>query len=107
MDVKKIFISQPMSGRTSEEILNERNFLITFVRDILETEDVSVAIISSYFENDYDSTHPLKLLGKDLELLSEADGVIFGPGWTTARGCTIEHTCAIQYGIPIVYAYNN
>ena len=26
-------------------------------------------------------------------------------GWDNARGCKIEHDCAIAYGIPVYYLY--
>lgn len=49
---------------------------------------------------------PLWFLGKSLELLSNADAIVLGRGWESARGCRIERECANQYGIKIVYAEN-
>ena len=31
-----------------------------------------------------------------------ADYVIFAPDWREARGCCIEHMCALEYGVPIL-----
>lgn len=108
--IRKIFISQLMHGRTEEEILNERKFLIQFAEDILNVDDYKIQIIDSYFGSDTNKVYednPLWYLGESLKLLSQADGVIFGPGWSTGRGCLIEKQCCELYGIPIVYAYNN
>ena len=105
--VRKIFISQPMSNREEADILNERKFLITFAKDILEVDGFTVEIIDSYLGDLYANHEPLWCLGESLKLLSTADGIILGPNWTTSRGCVIEHECAIKYDIPIVYAYNN
>ena len=80
--MKKLFISQPMRGKTDEEILKERKVLIA---------DVYPA----------DAT-PLWYLGESLKLLGTADFVVFAPGWQDYRGCRIEHDAATQYGIPIV-----
>ncbi len=108
--IRKIYISQLMHGRTEEEILNERKFLIQFAEDILNVDDYEVQFIDSYFGSDSDKdfqNNPLWYLGESLKQLSQADGVIFGPGWTHGRGCLIEKQCCELYGIPIVYAYNN
>lgn len=108
--IRKIYISQLMHGRTEEEILNERKFLIQFAEDILNVDGYEVQFIDSYFDSDAGKDYednPLWYLGESLKLLSQADGAIFGPGWSTGRGCLIEKQCCELYGIPIVYAYNN
>ena len=38
---KKLFISQPMRGKTDEEILRERNEAITIAKDIMK-DDIEV-----------------------------------------------------------------
>ena len=43
------------------------------------------------------------VLGKSLELLSTADVAYFCKGWDEYRGCKIEHTCATEYGIDVMY----
>ena len=39
--MKKLFISQPMRGKTDEEILRERNEAITIAKDIMK-DDIEV-----------------------------------------------------------------
>ena len=39
------------------------------------------------------------------ELLAGADIAYFAKGWQDARGCKIENTCAIEYGIPVIEDY--
>lgn len=91
----KIFISQPMKGRTDEEIMQERN------RIMAKWANKSVEFINSFFcepgKNSTDS------LGKSISLMGEADLVVFAPGWADARGCSIEHEVAMEYGIQISY----
>ena len=62
----KVFISQPMNGKTDKETLKERNQAI---------------------EN----------------VLADADLAVFLKDWGTARGCNIEHLCAVNYGINRIY----
>ena len=94
----KIFISQPMNGKTTEEIENERNYIIDRLR-----ENESVEIIYSFFKDAPHDTKPLWYLGESIKLMSEADIVFFCNGWQTARGCQIEHDCALEYGIDTMY----
>ena len=37
-------------------------------------------------------------LGASIQLLAEADIVIFAKGWKEARGCVLEHNIAKAYG---------
>ena len=94
----KIFISQPMNGKTNEEIKNKRDSIIDRLR-----ENESVEIIDSFFKDAPHDTKPLWYLGESIKLMSEADIVFFCNGWQTARGCQIEHDCALEYGIDTMY----
>jgi hypothetical protein len=94
--MKKLFISQPMKGKTNEEIKAEREKAIVSVKGALG-EDVEV--IDSFFEDAPYDANPLWFLGKSLQLLSTADIAYFTKGWEDARGCKIEHQCAVEYSI--------
>lgn len=95
--MKKLFISQPMNGKTDEEIKAERADALLKATKQLGGE--SVELIESFLENAPHDAKPLWFLGKSLELLSTADVAYFAEGWENARGCRIEHGCAVQYGI--------
>lgn len=97
--MKKLFISQPMKGKTNKEILKEREVAI---KDAEEMLGEPVEIIDSYFQDAPAEARPLWFLGKSLELLSTADIVYFANGWQDARGCWIERMCAKEYGIKII-----
>lgn len=97
--MKRLFISQPMKGKTDEEILKEREAAIAKAK---ETCGEEVEVIDSFFQSAPADARPLWFLGKSLELLSTADIVYFAPGWKDARGCKIEHTCALEYGIAVL-----
>lgn len=99
----KIFISQPMNGKTTEEIENERNYIIDRLREDRLRENESVEIIDSFFKDKPYEAPPLWYLGESIKLMSEADVVFFCNGWQTARGCQIEHDCALEYGIDTMY----
>lgn len=96
--MKKLFISQPMNGKTKEEILAVREKAIESAEFMLND---SIKVIESYFEdyNPDDWCIPLKYLAKSLELLADADVAYFAEGFEEARGCRIEYMCARDYGI--------
>lgn len=100
--MKKLFISQPMKGKTDEEILAVRNKAIASAEKHLGEK---VEVIDSFFQSAPADAKPLWFLGKSIELLSNADVAYFAKGWDEARGCKIEHECALQYGIDIIEDY--
>ena len=97
--MKKLFISQPMNGKTDEEILKEREKAIKQAEELLKEP---VEVIDSFFQNAPAEARPLWFLGESLKLLSTADVIYFAKGWQEARGCKIEHECAVQYNITII-----
>ena len=92
----KIFISQPMRGKTDEEILTERAKAIEIAKGKYNAD---VEVIDSFFQSAPADAKPLWFLGKALELLSSADASVFCSGWKDARGCRLEHSCCVEYGI--------
>lgn len=96
----KIFISQPMKGKSDEEIIAEREWAkARFQRHVAEGRinrtNESIEVINSFFQGADEK--PLACLGRALMLMSEADYVVFTPGWKEARGCVIEHLCCREY----------
>ena len=97
----KCFISQPMRGKSNEEIIAERE---KAVKAAAEKLGEPVEVIDSFFKDAPVTASPLWFLGKALEALAGADIVYFCEGWDTARGCKIEQQCAVEYGIDRLYA---
>lgn len=99
--MKKLFISQPMGGKTDEEILTVRKQAIEKASELVGEP---VEVIDSFFRSAPVGAKALWFLGKSLELLADADVAYFAPGWSDARGCIIEYDCAIAYGIKSITA---
>ena len=72
--MKKLFISQPMKGKTDEQILAEREKAIKSAERQLGEP---VEIIDSFFQSAPADAKPLWFLGKSLELLAGADIAFF------------------------------
>ena len=73
--MKKLFISQPMKGKTDEEILREREQAVREAEKYLKENGMQeeVQVIDSFFQSAPVGARPLWFLGKSLELLSTAD----------------------------------
>lgn len=97
--MKKVFISQPMNGKTDDEILTERQEIIEMAKEDLK----EIEVIDSFFIGAPHDAKPLWFLGKSFELLADADVAYFANGWQLARGCKLEHAACIAYGINTVY----
>ena len=88
-------ISQPMMGKSDEEISKERILAVKKIEEMFSDSDVTVP----YTLFDFGDKPPLFYLAKSLEVMSQCDGVYFMKGWENARGCRIEREAAEKYGI--------
>lgn len=106
MEKKKAMLSQPMRGRTEEEIVATR------VRAIATLDAAGYEIVNTLFTDEWYSKEkmeergvvqiPLCFLAKSLENMSLCHAVYFCKGWEDARGCIIEHDAALAYGLEII-----
>lgn len=104
---KKAMLSQPMAGKTDEEIIATREKAIKVL------EEKGYEVVNTLFTDEWYSTEnmeargvvqiPLCFLAKSLENMSLCHAVYFCEGWENARGCRIEHSAAFAYGSEIMY----
>lgn len=93
---KKVFISQPMNGKSNEDILAERNRIAKkFINAGWEVIDT---ILDGSIQ-----TSPIEYLGESIKRMGNANLVFMMKGWQKARGCRIEHEVAVHYGKDIRY----
>ena len=93
----KVFLSQPMRGKTHEEILSSIREVQEFLTKYLDSTNVE--IIKSYSPSNKNK-EPLVALGDSIKDLSKADLAVFLNDWNQYRGCIIEHHTAKIYEIP-------
>lgn len=94
----KIFISQPMRGKTDAEILAEREKAIKATKARFGDD---VEVLESFFRDAPAEAKPLWFLGESLKVMADADVVLFCEGWDENRGCQVECVAAVNYDIPI------
>lgn len=103
----KAMLSQPMAGKTEEEIIATRE------RAIRELERRGYEVVNTLFTDEWYRPEameergvvniPLCFLAKSLENMSLCHAAYFCKGWENARGCRIEHDAAKAYGLEIIY----
>ena len=103
----KAMLSQPMAGKTEQEIIETRERAISVL-----TEN-GYEIVNTLFTDEWYSKEameargvvqiPLCFLAKSLENMSLCHAAYFCKGWEQARGCRIEHEAAKAYGLTIIY----
>lgn len=103
----KAMISQPMAGKTEQEIIEIRN------RAVAKLEGLGYEVVNTLFTDEWYSEKsmrergveqiPLCFLAKSLENMSLCHAVFFAEGWENARGCRVEHEAAKAYGLTILY----
>lgn len=105
--MKKAMLSQPIAGKSEEEIISTRENAIKTL------EEKGYTIINTPFTDEWYNNDkmvergvvqiPLCFLAKSLENMSLCHAVYFCKGWENARGCKIEHETAKAYGLEIIY----
>jgi hypothetical protein len=106
-DAGKAMISQPMAGKTDQEIVETRERALAVLRD------KGYQVVNTLFTDEWYSKEamesrgvvqiPLCFLAKSLENMSLCHAAYFCKGWEKARGCKIEHDAAVAYGLHIIY----
>lgn len=107
MIMKKAMISQPMAGKTDQEIVDARERAISILKE------KGYEVVNTLFTDEWYSKEsmknrgvvqiPLCFLAKSIENMSKCHAAYFCKGWDTARGCKIEHDVAKAYGLEILY----
>ena len=108
-----VFISQPMTGKSEEEILATRQKAIEKIHQFFDADGVEINIIASYIDDatrkhfrkytSDDINWDIFWLSQSLERLAMADAIWLCEGWEHSKGCNIEFACAIQYGLGIMH----
>ena len=105
--VAKAMLSQPMAGKTDEEIASTREKAIAALRErgyeVVNTLFTDEWYSKEAMENRGVVQIPLCFLAKSLENMSLCHAAYFCKGWEQARGCKIEHEAAVAYGLEIIY----
>lgn len=103
----KAMLSQPMAGKTQEELVATRE------KAVAALTANGYQVVNTLFTDEWYSKEkmeergvvqiPLCFLAKSLENMSLCHAAYFCKGWEQARGCRIEHEAAKAYELTILY----
>lgn len=103
----KAMLSQPMAGKSEEEIKATRE------KAIATLKEKGYEIVNTLFTDKWYSNEAMKdrgvvqihlcFLAKSLENMSLCHAAYFCKGWEQARGCRLEHDAAVAYGLDVIY----
>lgn len=109
----KLFISQPMHGLDDKLIIKQREAIRNLVEKYINNVKglvchASVELIDQFGipdPEDFNKTHiteksqRLFRLGRSIQLLGEADVIVFYGPWRDAKGCVVEEVVCSSYNI--------
>lgn len=103
----KAMLSQPMAGKSEEEIKATREKAIATLKE-KGYEIVNTLFTDKWYSNEAMKDRgvvqiPLCFLAKSLENMSLCHAAYFCKGWEQARGCRLEHDAAVAYGLDVIY----
>ena len=108
---KNIFISQPMTEKSEKEILTTRQKAIDEIHQLASKDGEQVNIIDSYIDNATRNEFQGRMgdainwdiywLSQSLQKLATANTIWLCDGWEHSKGCRIELSCAMQYGLDV------
>lgn len=98
----KIFVSLPMKGHSTEDIIKRRDLVINKFESACEGISPKYEVINQIWDTDNipNPNNKIWCLGKSIQALGEADLVIFAAGWPMANGCVVERLICDLYKIP-------
>lgn len=105
--MKKLFISQPIDGKTRKEIEKVTRKSARMIKDLLKD---TVEIVDSFVTRDAapeDVNADFWYLGESIKRMGQADIVYFAEGYQSDKRCMIEYLCASAYGMRVITEIKN
>lgn len=103
---KKAMISQPMRGKTDEEILDVRNRIAAKLQEAgYEVADTVFHFTDEQMNELGVKNQAIYYIANSILAMSRCDCVYFAKGWENTRGCRIEHFIAAAYGTEMLYEH--
>ena len=94
----KVMISQPMRGKTNEQIREERAELVK------RLTEQGYEVVDTVFDKAPDGVdEAIYYLAESIKFIGQVDMVVFMKDWEKARGCKVEHQVAVEYGKEVMY----
>lgn len=101
---KQAMVSQPMRGKTDEEIYEVRDRIATKLQAAgYEVVDTVFHFTDEQMNGLGVKNQAIYYIANSILAMSRCDCAYFAKGWENMRGCRIEHFIAAAYGMEIMY----
>lgn len=97
----KVFLSQPMGGKTELEINTNRLRALEKIKEDWKNTNTEIMVFDTNFN--FPNEPALTYLAESLKLLAHADIAYFMKDWQYYIGCRLEHQCCKEYKIVVRY----
>lgn len=104
MEMIKVFISQPFSGKTEDEVMQQKNDIIVKLKRYFG----DIVVIDNYHQ-ELPAESPISetgkrlwYLGNSITMMRFADVIVFSSDYKKALGCKAEMEIAQLYGLKIM-----
>lgn len=105
-DIIKIFVSQPMQFKSEEEILKEAAEAREKAKEIILGRSPIGASprFATYtaIRVGAGELQPMRSLSSSIQLMGQADFIVFAKGWMEDRNCRIERRIAREYRLKVI-----
>lgn len=105
---KKAMLSQPMAGKTDEEIKATREKAVQALKE-MGYEPIDVPFLEEWYNSKASPkqssvvTVPEYFVPELFIRITRSNAIYFCKGWKNAVGCWLDHNAASAYGLKIIY----
>lgn len=96
----KVFFSQPMHGKLSQELYERQKRLVDDLLRLLDREPEEIEVVDQISLSPPADAPKTWNISQDILLMGQADLVCFAYDWDTASGCRIEWAVAKKFNLP-------
>ena len=97
--IKKIFVSQPMSGLSFSQVVKDRE---EARKQLVKIYGNNIEIIDNLKEDCSIYKNRIDIIADDIHCMVDADLAYFIKDWKDHNGCLIEYKVAESYGLDIL-----
>lgn len=95
----KVFVSQPVFDKDPGELSATHDEVLSAGLRHLGLSPAEAVEVPMIGPAQLSGQHPVYCLGLNLQMMCQADVVLFHPDWFGSRACRLEHVACEEYGI--------
>lgn len=98
----RVFVSLPVKDWSRERIEEERRNLVSGAPRYFNVPEDNIVEVPMIEPWQLSGQHPVYCLAINLQMMCQADVVVFHADWRNSKACRFQHDICDAYGIPHV-----